>query len=231
MNELDTAQEVLAEPWYHDFSVLGFPTPQKQGIFPANQKAKEGPMFAFIDDALKLSRGTCVELFCADSLFGIYALLHGADRLLGIDTGLSGAGGLPIHLEQARIAADALGVGDRATFANCDVLDLEGTFAIGICAGGLYHLQDPARFLIKLRSNIAGPVVIQTAVSLENTDPAYFEKSPPSRPHGSRFSVGWLKNAVVASGWTILKEHENELVGNAGLEDRGSLYLLCEKAL
>ena len=215
----------LTEPWYHDFSVLGFPTPQKAGIFPANQKAKEGPLFDYIRDALQRTPGNCVELFCADSFFGIYALQQGASSLLGIDIGLPRAGGMPVHLEQARIAADALGVGDRAKFEVRDVWDLQGTFEIGICAGGLYHIPDPERLLRKLKDHITGTLVVQTVVSLANTDPNYFEANPTFRPYGSSCSAGWMLAAVERAGWTILKQTQNELLGNPDLYNRGSLYI------
>jgi len=218
----------LSEPWYHDFSVLGFPTAQKGGIFPANQKAKEAPLFHLIDEALRRTPGDVIELFCADSLFGIYALQHGAKSLLGIDTGYAQAGGVPIHLQQARIAADALGVGAKATFEDRDVWNVEGVYDIGICAGGLYHLTDPERFLAKLHDHIRGSLVVQTVVSLENTDANYFVASPSYRPHGSCCSAAWMIAAIERAGWKILEQSQNELPGNPELYNRGSIYLLLQ---
>jgi hypothetical protein len=218
----------LDELWYHDFSVLGFPTPQRPGIFAANQEAKQGPMFRLIDEALRRHPGDVVELFCADALFGIYALQNGARSLLGIDIGSRATGGRSVHLEQARVAADALHVGDRATFQDMDVWDLKGSFEIGICAGGLYHLPNPEKLLVQLRGQISGALVVQTVVSLENTADDYFEIATPFRPLGSSCSAGWMVNAVARAGWTVAMRLENELTGNPELYNRGSLYLLLE---
>jgi hypothetical protein len=67
-------RRLMRTPWYHDFSELGIQTPQRDGIYPANQPPKVQVLFPCIRRAVALCKagGSCraVELFCADGLYG-----------------------------------------------------------------------------------------------------------------------------------------------------------------
>lgn len=221
--------------WYHDFEVLGVKTEQKPGPYRLNQLAKQDIIFKLIDGAILLCKGTRyeqdkmirhynpitgVELFCADGFYSNYAAKKHRTRIRGIDLSEG-------HLKRAREITKTLGNEDRVAFTHCDVMDLDAEYDFGICAGGLYHLSDPASLLGLLRVKIKTALVIQTVFSLKHTEKDYFETPAPGRKAGCRFSYDHLIEMVVFCGWEIIEKHSNELGGNTWLEDRGSAYLLC----
>jgi SAM-dependent methyltransferase len=217
--------ELFVQHWYHDFAPLGLPTPQRWGMFPPNQAAKQEPLFRLVAEALALSRvdaPTVLELFCADGFYAIFAAQHGAGAALGIDTD-------PVEVYKARLAAKLLGV-PNATFEVADVLTSDARADIGICAGGLYHVADPASLLARLRQRIGHVLVVQTVFHLTRTEPDYFETPAPGLTWGCRFSYDYLLAMVERSGWRIVSAERNELTGNDRPEDRGSAYLLCVPA-
>ena len=219
----------LAHPWYHDFAVLGVPTPQAEGIFGPNQQAKQDILFRLIDRAVELSGHTPqgLELFCADGFYSHYALEHGARHMTGVDLGDTQSAGNPMHLRQARAMTRLLRHEGRAEFRAQDVFDVTGEYDFAICAGGLYHVSDPAALLARLREMVRGALVVQTVYSLARTDPDYFESPAPGQTWGCRFSYERLLGMLSESGWTVVEATANELGGNARPEDRGSAYALC----
>ncbi len=219
---------VLGKSWYHDYSTLGFRTPQKGGAFGPNQRCKQEPLFRLIDAAIQRCRragiGTSgVEFFCADGFYANYAALHGADAMLGVDLSET-------HLERARLAAKLLGLADRTHFVRGDVFETEGEFDLAICAGGLYHLEAPARLLRKLARQVRSTLVIQTVYSLTRSEPDYFESPAPGWTWGCRFSRDYFCGMLADTSWKLLELETNELEGNERGEDRGSIYALCEPA-
>lgn len=220
---------LLLEPWYHDFSPLGLATPQRGGIYPGNQESKQGPIFRMLDDALDRVRqgggeSSVLECFCADGFYGIHAALEGASRVVGVDLDEREVG-------RARLMARLLDVHGRTEFRVQDVFDLDDRAAITICAGGLYHLEDPKRLLLRLRELTTAALVVQTVFHLGRRDEDdYFEAPAPGWTWGCRFSIPYLHRMVEETGWEIVADEYNELVGNHRPEDRGSAYLLCAPA-
>lgn len=219
--------ELFVQHWYHDFTPLGLPTPQRWGMFAPNQGAKQEPVCRLVAEALRLAgergeRPTVLELFCADGFYTIYAAQHGASAAFGIDTD-------PAEIDKARLAAKLLGV-PNASFEVADVLTSHARAGVGICAGGLYHLTDPAALLARLRRQIDHALVVQTVFHLTRTETDYFETPAPGLTWGSRFSYEYLLAMVEGSGWRIVSAERNELPGNDRPEDRGSAYLLCVPA-
>ncbi|HEV3401019.1 MAG TPA: methyltransferase domain-containing protein [Acidimicrobiales bacterium] len=215
---------LFAEPWYHDFSPLGLPTRQRGGIFPDNQAAKQGPIFRLLDDALgraavRRPDPSVLELFCADGFYGLRAALCGARRVVGVDTDER-------EVAKARLAAKLLGV-TAAEFRVADVFLTPDPACVAICAGGLYHLTDPARLLDQLRGQVSDALVVQTVYHLGRTESDYFEAPAPGWTWGCRFSYEHLLAMVAACGWRVEHAETNELLGNDRPEDRGSAYLLC----
>jgi hypothetical protein len=222
-------QEELEHPWYHDFAVLGVPTPQAEGIFGPNQQAKQATLFEYIDDAIELSgpEPDGLELFCADGFYSQYALQQGAHHMTGVDLGDQQSAGDPMHLRQAVAMTSLLGHVGRADFARQDVFEVSGRYDFGICAGGLYHLAEPDRLLRKLVENIRVALVVQTVYSLAQPAADYFEAPAPGQDWGCRFSFDRLLAMLTEAGWDIVRSSANELGGNARPEDRGSAYVLC----
>ena len=212
--------------WYHNFEVLGVKTEQKPGPYRQNQMAKQDIIFSLIDDAIEICKEksesfTGVELFCADGFYANYTAKKHNARISGIDLS-------PGYLKRAREITETLGNEKIVTFFHCDVMDLQSEYDFAICAGGLYHLSDPILLLADLREKIKTALVIQTVVSMANTEPDYFETPAPGRKRGCRFSYKYLLGMVKSAGWEVKREHSNQLDGNSRLEDLGSAYLLCD---
>jgi 2-polyprenyl-3-methyl-5-hydroxy-6-metoxy-1,4-benzoquinol methylase len=221
-----TADEraLFAEPWYHDFGPLGLRTPQRDGIFPANQAAKQEPLFRLLDAALPRAGAdvAVLELFCADGFYGLWAARQGARRVVGVDTD-------PREIAKARLAAKLLGV-SGAEFRVADVFATSDRVPVAICAGGLYHLSDPARLLRQLRDQVSAALVVQTVYHLGRPEPDYFESPAPGWTWGCRFSREYLLAMVERCGWRVEHAEANVLTGNDRPADRGSAYLLCTPA-
>jgi len=222
----------LEIPWYHDFAPLGRPTPQAEGNFRANQQAKQDILFDYIRRAIEMSsvggvppRGA--ELFCADGFYSHFALQAGAAHMTGFDLGDPQSAGDPTHLLQARAIGDVLGHTGRAEFIRRDVVEVSGSYDFTICAGGLYHVSDPALLLRRTADYTRRALVVQTAYSLANSAPDYFEAPAPGWTWGSRFSIGYLWRMIEHAGYRIVDSTCNELTGNSRPEDRGSAYALC----
>lgn len=219
---------LVKDPWYHDFSVLGYPTPQLPGYFRSNQQAKQAPLFTLIDRALDLCRAhratvTGIELFCADGFYANYALNQGATAMYGVDTDSH-------NLRKALVISKVLGHASKVKFVKCDVFECSGMFDFGICAGGLYHISRPQELLRQLSRQVTTALVIQTVYAATVSDPNYFETPAPGWTWGCRFSYDYLLRMVQDAGWKIVDATVNELGGNVRTEDRGSAYLLCTHA-
>ncbi len=219
---------LLGKRWYHDYSPLGFRTPQGREVKRRNQQAKQPHLFRMIDAAIELciedgGRADGLELFCADGFFGNYAVRRGATSMVGVDLAER-------QLIQARLAAKILGLAGQARFERRDVFEIEGRYDFAICAGGLYHLSDPRSLLARLSGRVRRALVVQTVHSLARTEPAYFEAPAPGWTWGSRFSAGYLRSMLEETGWQVLDAVTSELPGNPRPEDRGSIYALCEPA-
>ncbi len=217
--------KILRDLWYHDFSPFGIKTVQEPGIWKKNQGCKEGPIFTVIDEAVTSvkQRGYSVrgvELFCADGYYALYAVQKGAEHVHGMDLDER-------NLKKAALISKMLGYTKKTHFEKRDVYTMDGSYDFGICAGGLYHISDPAGLLRLLKAHVHGPLVIQTVYSLAKTAPDYFETPAPGWTWGCRFSYDYLKKMIQDAGWKIIREEKNELLGNKRPEDRGSAYFLC----
>ncbi|TCD05257.1 TIGR04290 family methyltransferase [Erythrobacteraceae bacterium CFH 75059] len=92
-----------------------------------------------------------LDIGCNAGFYALEMKARGAGRVLGIDTD-------DRYLAQARLAADARGVGD-VEFRNLSVYDvaaLRETFDWVIFMGVLYHLRHPLLALDLIREHVAG---------------------------------------------------------------------------
>ncbi len=134
------------------------------------------------------------------------------------------------ELGRARLAAELLGLaGPRFERAEAIawVRSAARRFDLVLCAGGLYHLEDPRALLAALRPVCRGHLVVQSVVSLARQEADYFATPAPGWRHGSRFSHGWLERCLAELGWRCERQARNVLTGNRRPADRGSSYLLC----
>jgi hypothetical protein len=150
--------------------------------------------------------------------------------MVGVDLGDPQSAGDPNNLDRARWMSERLGHEGRAEFIEQDVFQIQGRFDFGICAGGLYHLSNPQALLEKLTEHVDRALVVQTVHSLAYEDDGYFEQPAPGWTWGCRFSLGYLHRMVKESGWRVLESTENVLEGNSRPDDRGSAYILAERA-
>lgn len=215
----------LHEYWYHDWSALGLTTPQRPGPWAANQLSKEEPITLRIANAIEICQRegidpTLLELFCSDGYFGCVAARRGASSVVGIDLDEP-------EVERARLGAQLLGL-KNVSFEVEDVWETQRTASIGICAGGLYHLEDPESLLRRLRPLITRVLIIQTVFDMDVDDPDHFVTPAPGWTWGSRTGYEGTIAMAERTGWRVLDHDRNELLGNDIRSNRGSAYLLCE---
>lgn len=234
MAKMAAQQRVLKKPiWYHDFSALGLSTTVIDDSYARAQSVKvpafvrhfERTFSRFSERDLGAMRG--VELFCADAYFSQFALKRGVGQMIGIDLDAESPENRSGVLSQAQIAAAALGTTNRFNVIRGDVREFEGRFDFCVNYGGIYHLLDPLGLLRRCRTQVNGPMLLQTIVSLANTSDDYFESPAPGWTWGSRFSEGYLMTMLDQSGWDV-EDVESEVADyNKRPADRGIVFALC----
>jgi tRNA (mo5U34)-methyltransferase len=194
-----------------------------------NQPVKEKPLMALVERAVAdLKPGpACLELFSADGYYSCRI------KLLSPGANVTGLELDPDHIRRSETMARRLRLNDLS-FRREDVrafLDQTAErYDLVLCAGGLYHISDPARLLEQIRRVSRGYVVIQSVVTLAAEDPDYFVTPAPGWQHGCRFTHAWLRKRIGEGGWQLLGEERAELPGNRRLQDRGSSFFLCRVA-
>jgi hypothetical protein len=189
-----------------------------------NQRTKEKDLIGLAESALGRlpPDASSLDLFCADGYYAcrLKTIAPGA-RVTGVDLDERAVG-------RAEIIARKLGL--EITFGCVDAREaLRGdtAFDLLLCAGGLYHLEDPASLLHRARSACRGFALFQSVVTTTTEDDDYFEAPAPGLSHGSRFSDAWLGSRLREAGFEIEEHRRVELPGNLRPEDRGSSYFLC----
>jgi 2-polyprenyl-3-methyl-5-hydroxy-6-metoxy-1,4-benzoquinol methylase len=217
-------------PWYHSFDSLGVQLVQLPGIYPINQKCKEGIILRYLQLCIEKSKKSCedkptvLEMFCADGYYAAHAKRMGAGRVTGIDWDQK-------RIKQAEAIYRTL-FDEPGEFLVQDVCSFSPSepYDIVLCCGGLYHVSEPRRVIENCFNKFSKEfLIVQSVVSLENNDEDYFVTPAPGWSHGSRFSMVFLRKTILQAGWQIVDSHFNELEGNERLCDRGSAYFLCQK--
>lgn len=215
---------------YHDYSLFGFTNRQLPGIFSPNQRCKEYIIRGYIQLAIAKCKikmddeVSFAELFCADGYYSMVARHLGATKAIGIDSNKDD------FFTPARTIANRLGI-TNIDLIQEDVNNINKMDEMDIVAniGGLYHVSNPKEILIKSYEMAKKYLIVQTVVSLSNTDTDYFETPAPGWDWGSRYSKESFHKMITSLGYNIIDNHFNELEGNDRLEDRGSLYYLIKK--
>lgn len=229
MNDMQGMSEDIG-PTYHDFSWLGLPTRQIEGIYAPNQRAKAPVIAAYI--LLAFARLRCAgreditfaELFCADGFYAMFAARFGASAAVGFDDDRDG------HLAKAELIRGRLGL-EQVRFEKTDVAAISPAqrFAVVANVGGLYHVDDPVRVLQQSYDMATDYLIVQTVVSLARTEDDYFERPAPNWTWGNRYSRASFDRLIREQGWHVVDQSFNVLAGNARPEDQGSVYYLIEK--
>jgi len=194
----------------------------------ANQRCKEQVLIPYLVRCLESlgQHPVCLDLFCADGYYsGVIADICPGAKVTGVDLAV-------MEIRRAKTAARLLRF-DNLEFVVADVWAFvrePHRYDLVLCTGGLYHLEEPRRFLELLRPITDRYLVVQSAVTLETEAPDYFVAPAPGAQHGSRFTHAALGQWLIETGWEMLDQSRNELVGNRLLCDRGSSYFLCQPA-
>ncbi|MDY0046304.1 MAG: methyltransferase domain-containing protein [Thauera propionica] len=218
------------EPTYHDFSWLGLPTRQIEGIYAPNQAVKAPVIAAYVLLALARLRARGVvpisfaELFCADGFYAMFAARFGADHAVGFDNDRDG------HLASAQRIRDRLGL-VSVEFERTDIeaIDPSRRFSIVANVGGLYHVDDPEAVLRRSFAMAEHYLIVQNVVSLADTSDDYFCRPAPGLTWGNRYSRESFDALIARTGWRVLLQDFDVLRGNPRPEDQGCVFYLIEK--
>lgn len=232
--------------WYHDFSDLGIKTARfRNGGYDLSQEDKQPILFKFIERAseiVKLRRAglvnhkdyiSCVDLFCADAFYSIFAIQRGfVDSVMGVDYE-EGSGEGFIRggvLDQADTIAKLCDVNLQLNLTKGNVMEYTGEFDICLCIGGLYHISDPLALLQRITAQTRHALVIQTVIpSNVNEDEPFFVAPAPHWTWGSRFNRLYLVGAIEKMGWEVVAWDLKPLRANNNEWDKLSLSLVCSK--
>jgi hypothetical protein len=190
-----------------------------------NQRHKEGVIFDLLGEAIQNTGESpkCLDLFCADGYYSCaLAGICPSAEITGVDLDAA-------EIARAQTASRILEA-HQCRFVVADVWDFVSRaepYDLVTCTGGLYHLSEPRHFLELLYPVCAEWLVVQSVVTLETEDAEYFISPAPGWKHGSRFTHAGLRSWLEETGWVVVKERRNELLGNQRLCDRGSSYFLC----
>jgi SAM-dependent methyltransferase len=191
-----------------------------------NQPVKERHVMRLVDRALSaLGPGPdCLELFSADGYYSCRIKTRAPQaRVTGVELDSE-------QVRRAETIARRLGL-DGVRFCRADVWtfleQLVEAYDLVLCAGGLYHVSDPARLLRAVQRVARGYLVAQSVVTLETEDRDYFVQPAKGWQHGCRFTHAWLRARLEELGWQVLEEARAELPGNPRPHDRGSSFFLC----
>ena len=154
-------------PWYHNIELApGVFTKQlgdAREIFPDDDIP--APLWRQIEPELGDLRGQrVVDIGCNAGYMSFECKRKGAEYVLGVDNGL---GASTSFIVQAEFCREALGLDVEFRAASFLELDVEEPFDLVLFCGVLYHLENWADGLDKLKQLVrpaSGRVVIETAV-------------------------------------------------------------------
>ncbi len=205
-----------------------------------SQEDKESVLFEMLKRAKDefqnhggLNLPTMVDLFCADAFYSICALkMDLVAHSVGVDLEqLSGEGGIRMGLlQQAATIRQLTGLDQRLDLVNGDVMSYQGEYDLCLCAGGLYHINNPATLIARISTLTRKLLIIQTVIpsNVIESEP-FFVTPAPHWSWGSRFNRKWLESELAKYGWTMLDADVRPMRANVHDWDKLSLTLLCIK--
>lgn len=193
-----------------------------------NQPIKDSAILSHLAEALAdlPSEANCLDLFCSDGYYSCHMKQLREDaEVVAIDLDED-------HIKRGKTMAHILGF-DHIAFVNEDVANYLSTtsaqFDVTLCAGGLYHVENPLYFIDLVTSCTTNYLIVQSVVTLETEAEDYFVQPANGWQHGCRFSHAWLKKQLMNFNWNIVREDLLELPGNRRLHDKGSSHFLCQR--
>jgi len=152
MDQLTVRQRVDAlAPWFHNLTLAGIQTAPAHFLGDYPQRHWQSFEHAL---PANLEGRSVLDVGCNAGFFSITLKQRGAARVVGIDSD-------PRYLNQARLAADVLGVDiELRQITVYDVASLGERFDIVLFMGVLYHLRHPLLALDLLREHVAGDLLL-----------------------------------------------------------------------
>jgi tRNA (mo5U34)-methyltransferase len=143
-------------PWFHNFQVAeGVWTNPESGPGPQYPDSRWKVVEPLLPD---LSGKSVLDIGCSSGFFSLKLKELGAGYVLGVD-----AGEQPKAIDQARFAADTLGLDvDFRTHSVYDLQSIGRQFDIVLFMGVLYHLRHPLLALEAIRPLCLGTAIVQT---------------------------------------------------------------------
>lgn len=227
--------------WYHDFSPVGIKTHLFPGAeYQLSQEDKQSVILGMLKRAKEefensgwTAPASMVDLFCADAFYSICALKMGlVGHSVGVDLEQqAGEGSIRMGvLQQAATIRSLSGLEQQLDLVGGDVMSYEGDFDLCLCAGGLYHINDPATLISRITAQTRKLLIVQTVIpsNVSESEP-FFVTPAPHWTWGSRFNRNWLEAELTKNGWTVLDADVRPMRANIHDWDRLSLSLLCIK--
>lgn len=138
-------------PWFHNLELGGVATAPEHFLGDYPRAKWERFRHALPAD---LGGKRVLDIGCNAGFYAIEMKRRGADRVLGIDSD-------PRYLEQARFAAEVLGVDiELRCLSVYDVAELGERFDVVLFLGVLYHLRYPLYALDLLREHVVGDLLV-----------------------------------------------------------------------
>ena len=165
--------------WHYDFDLRGHRTnPAKAAWGQQRFEYFMKPVIEHYGGSLAGKR--VVDLGCNAGFFALKAVEAGCNFVLGID-------GRQMHIDQANVVFDAIGVDPRRyEFACANIVDFDyrayESFDLVLCLGVLYHLDRPISLLKAIAESNTDLLVIETALSTARGSFLELRRENPAGP-------------------------------------------------
>ncbi len=195
--------------WFHNLDLNGVQTAPDHflGDYPRNKFSR----FAHLVPQ-DLTGKTVLDIGCNAGFYSFEMKRRGAARVVGIDSD-------DRYLDQARFAADALGV-DGVTFRNLSIYDvgrLGERFDLVIFMGVLYHLRHPLLALDLIREHVADDLMLFQTLTRGADEVAAVEADYDFEQSDHFQDPGYPRMAFIEHAWS--RDRTNWWVPNrAGVE-------------
>lgn len=156
-------------PWFYQFSFSnGVVSDSTEVLIDEIHNVRAELIFPYLDKVFgeRWNDVSCVDIGCHEGWWSTQLAARGAKSVLGIDPRDS-------HLERASVIQELTTL-DNISYKNGNIYSLNpseiGTFDLCLFVGVLYHLDNPADALSKVRSLTHSLCVIETQVARPTPD-------------------------------------------------------------
>jgi tRNA (mo5U34)-methyltransferase len=203
--ERKQVQAALAayDDWFYDFSFANGASSRLEDPFiVATHLTRAELVFPVLDERFgeRWRDVRCLDMACHQGWFAMQTALRGAREVRGVDVRAE-------HIARARLVADLADL-DNASFEQGNLFDLdpdrEGTFALTLFLGILYHLEDPVGALKRARALTEELCVIETQVARPAPAVSFRWGPDPDVRTGPAIAVGRVDELHAAEGEAVV---------------------------